>query len=749
MTVPTLIDQDMLPPAAGGQRGGREVTPIQVAMQNKWTILAFAMAVAGLVYLALLLVQPLYTADASIMIDARQLQLMGAQQGILSSHTLDETWTRTQMEVLNSPRLAVKVVQALDLEHNKLFESCTGAGRMLDKVVDRVSALLQHSTQHTACVPSEARAVKILLGTVMSFSNDRQSYIIKVSASVPDPDLAARIANVYAETYVDWQRDVNRMVADKADSLLTPYLEQLRGRAATADAAVEQYRQAHDLVSLRTAESNAGLGQTLHSQSLSEANTELSVAANQLAEKQGLVQQVQGLLRSGGRVETIAPVLASPVIQVLLERHADLAGALDELRTREGDANPQVASAKAQLARNEQQIRTEMDKTVASLSGEVTALTARKAALAAQVASLQGHVAGESRDDVTLQGLERAARAENSVYETLLVRLKQIGAERLVELGDSKVVVEAIPPDFPIFPRKKMMVTGAFLASLGIGTGLAFARSFLSRRFRNAEQVEDETGLLVLGLFPASRRRPAQDVVADAPFSLEADSIHSVLTQVCGPRSLTGKRRGRVVLVTSALPGEGKTSFSVALGRSSMQSGLSAFVLDCDLRRPTLERAILGRAGAARVGQKEEPCDPAALIARASVDARSGMRFLPLARYVSNPRGILAWPGLPGLLEELRAQYDLILLDTPPVLAVSDVLQLGPLTDQVLMIINWRDTPRPAVAAAMRALQRSGMPATGAVMSKVNLRRYARASSSDMPYLKHYRAYHDRPLVSA
>ncbi len=745
MTTPALIDQDMPQPASGRLRGGHEVTPVQVAMQNRWKILAFAALVAALAYLALSLVRPLYTASASIMIDARQLQLMGAQQGLLSNQTLDEAWTRTQMEVLNSQRLAAKVVQTLGLKDDVLFEDCTDTGGALD----RVRALLRRAVPPKACVPSEATAVKTLLGTVMTFSNDRQSYIIKVSATLPDPELAARIANAYAEAYVDWQRDANRMIADKADAMLTPYLEQMRQRAAAADAAVEQYRQTHDLVQMRSGDGSVGPGQTLRSQSLSQANTELSAVTGQLAEKQSLVQQIQALLHSGGKVDAIAPVLASPVIQALLGRQAALAGTLDELRTRAGAANPQVAAAQAQLARNEMQIRAGMDRAVAGLSGEVEALTARKAVLAARVASLESSVAAESRDGVMLQGLERAARADNSVYETLLVRLKQIGAERLVALGETKVVVEAVAPDLPTFPKKRMMVAGAFLASLGIGTGLAFARSFFSRRFRNAEQVEEETGLLVLGMFPASRNRPAQDVVADAPFSLEAESVHSVLTQVCGPRTQAGKRRGRVVLVTSALPGEGKTSFSVALGRSSMQAGLSTFVLDCDLRRPSLERAILGHKPPAGTGVDAATLSPAAAIAGARVDARSGMRFLPLTRSVANPRGALASPGLPGLLEELRAQYDLIVLDTPPVLAVSDVLQLGPLADQVLMVINWRETPRLAVAAAVRVLRRSGMPTPGAVISKVNLRRYAKAGSSDMPYLKQYRGYHDHPAVNA
>ncbi len=742
--------------APGSPHGENEITPVQVALQNKWAILGFAMAVAASIYLLLRTVQPLYMAGASIMIDPRQVQLLGQQQTLLANQNLDESWTRTQMEVLNSPRLAASVVQALDLAPDRLFQDCPGAHGLLanvrallpDGLLAKMRALLGADAASPPCRVSEGAAVKVLLGEVMSFSNDRQSYIIKVAAITPDPDLSARVANAYAKAYVDWQRDVPRTVAEKANALLTPYLAQMRARLQAANAAVEQYRQAHGLVSIRKDDGGSHLGQTVRSQSLAEANTELSVVTDQLADKQSLLQQVQALLRGGRRVEAIAPALASPVIQVLLERNAELAGALDELLTRYTPMMQPVISAKVELARNEAQIRAEVDKTVGSLSTEVAALTARKAALAARVADLQGQVADESRDDVALQDLQREAQAETSAYEAMLVRLEQIGAERLVQRGEAQIVVEATPPDTPSYPRKKMMVAGAFMASLCIGTGLAFARGFLSHRFRNAEQVEDETGLLVLGFLPKSRGRPLQDLVVDAPLSFEADSVRSVLAQVCGPPVPGGEPRGQVVLVTSALPGEGKTSFSVALGRCAMLSGLSTFLLDCDLRRPTLERAILGRRVVAAAEADTRSRSPASLIARACRDERSGLRFLPLSRYVSSSHGMLAWPGLSEMLVLLRTQYDLIVLDTPPVLAVSDVLQLGPLAERVLLMIDWRKAHRPAVIASVRALQRAGLPASGAVMTKVDLRRYAKASSGNVPYLRNDRRYR-RALTGA
>ena len=137
-----------------------------------------------------------------------------------------------------------------------------------------------------------------------------------------------------------------------------------------------------------------------------------------------------------------------------------------------------------------------------------------------------------------------------------------------------------------------------------------------------------------------------------------------------------------------------------------------------------------------------QPSSPAELIARASQDGRSGLQYLSLSRYASSPHGMLAWHGLPELLEQLRHRFDLVVLDSPPVLAVSDALQLGPLADEVVTMIDWRKTPRPAVVAAIRALRRAGMPVSGAVLSKVDLRRYEKASAGNVPFLRYDRRYH-------
>jgi Mrp family chromosome partitioning ATPase len=201
------------------------------------------------------------------------------------------------------------------------------------------------------------------------------------------------------------------------------------------------------------------------------------------------------------------------------------------------------------------------------------------------------------------------------------------------------------------------------------------------------------------------------------------------------------------------LPGEGKSCFTVALGRSALHAGMSAFVLDCDLRRPTVDRLVSGGRGEeASLPLGQGAGDMAELIAevmrRAGVDERSGLRHLSLGNYVTNPHGLMAWPGLAGMLKYLRSRYDLVLLDTPPVLAISDALKLGGLADGAVLMIDWSSTPRQAVTAAVRQLQRAQNAVTGLVRPKVDLRRHARLNAAEGFYLRHYRSYR-RALDSA
>lgn len=711
--------------------GGADPTPLEAALRRKWTILAFALLGSAATYVLLAHATPRYIATAEVRIDVPQPRIVDENAAVLPDERPTVEAVNTEMAAFASPALAKAAAVSMGLTHLREFQICPPTS-LRDRAADLLRQVRGKPTPPApACDESTDFAAKQLLGRIR-ISADRGSYVIDVGAAASDPAFAARIANGYARAYIAGQRDLKMKLAVDADTWLSVQLRTLHDQMVAADAAVESYRQSHHLIGLHS-QGDAQASDTLNHDALAQASQELGSIDAALAEKRGTVGEVHAALHAG-RYDQVAPALQSPVVQSVLERHAELTAKLAQLRSQYGTLYPATVAAAAELARNESQTRVEVNRVAASLDAELGALNSRRATVAARVAALSGTVAGESEANVGLQELQREAASARSVYESSLVRLKQLDAERFLERANADIVAEATPPDVPDFPHKRMMTIGAFLACLGAGAGISFAIEMLSRRFRDAEHVEDEIGLPVVGVF-ARRRAAPQSIPVDQPYSLEAETLHATLTQLLGNRGTVRGQPALVTLVTSALPGEGKSSFSVALGRAAASVGLNVIVLDCDLRHPSVRPLIAGQTKAVRSPEAlDDSLDQEALgdmiLRGAETDELSGLRYVTLSDYIENPRGLLTWQALPALLAHLRTRVDLVLLDAPPILAVSDALHLGSMAGRVLLMVDWGTTPRQAVAAAARAFARAGVMVTGVVMSKVDMRRYARTAAS-------------------
>jgi Mrp family chromosome partitioning ATPase len=211
--------------------------------------------------------------------------------------------------------------------------------------------------------------------------------------------------------------------------------------------------------------------------------------------------------------------------------------------------------------------------------------------------------------------------------------------------------------------------------------------------------------------------------------------VHGILAGLVGLNRLRLAPQGRTVMVTSALPGEGKTSLSIALGRCAARAGLSVVLIECDLRRPTALAACgAPTAASGPPHQNLDKLPPS--FAGPFTDLASGMHLIAVTRPVANPHGVLASPGLTELLNRLRGRYDLVILDTPPVLAFSDATRLAALVDDVVLASAWKRTPQDALVAAIRVLQRNGAPIAGIVFSKMRLRELTWARSARKYYAR-------------
>ena len=714
--------------AGGDWRRTVDASPLDVALRRKWLILGFAVAVAVIVYVLLGFATPRYTAEADVRIDLPQLRYSGDSSSVIPAEQITAEGVHTEMAALASPRLAEKAALSMGLEKRRDYQICPPES-LLSSATAFFGGFLHHAGQKP-CTESVVQAGKVLLDRI-AIGNDKLSYIIQIKANDANPDEAARIANGFATAYVNYQRDTKIALAQEADSWLSGQLATVQAAMEKADRAVETYRQEHQLVDLHG--STPGVPDTATSRHFSELNQELETIQSSITEKQSTLSQMQG----GG-----ANALDSVVVQSLLEKHGELAANLSQLRATLGENHPSVLAAAAALRRNEAQTGAEVGRTVAAQRGQLAALIARRDAISAQLASASQLMSGESQARVQLEELQREASTERTLYESLFVRLKQVDAERRLEVANAAIVVEASPPDHPVFPRKMMMTAGAFLAALGAGVGGSFLYELASGRFQGADQLEGEIGLPVLGLFLRRNRAP-HDMVVDEPLSLETEAVHAALTQILRTPSGEPARRGRTILVTSSLPHEGKSSFSVALGRAAALAGHSVILLDCDLRRPAVARLLRTAGMPVRRDRMAVPSGPesAGLLDTVLTDSKTPLRYLTLSSFFSKPRGLSTWAPFQELWRQAREDYDIVLIDTPPVLATSEAAELGGFADDVVMMVALQETPREAATESVRVLRRAGIAVRGTILSKVDLRRQTERGSL---YFKAHAAYAQR-----
>lgn len=716
------------------EQNSYEISPLQAALSYKWRILCFAVVITAVAGVVVKQLPVRYTSAASVLIDARKMQVIDAQS-VLSTPALDLDRLRTYMEQLRSTAVTQAVVEQLDLTHDPAY--CP-VPSLLDKVQSAVTARIApymhwsvSPVESTVCDISVEAATEHLL-TAVTGSNDNRSYIIKISADASTPERAAQIANTYARAYVDSLRRQTNDAAEQADAWLTSYLSNLRTQTQAADAAVEKFRRQNQLTPVR--------GETVVAQRLVELNTELSAATSALAEKQAALSQVQSAVSSGLGAASAPAVLASPVIQRLIDKQTELQANEADLRSRYGSSYPAVQAAAAQSERMRRTLQLEIGKVTQGLADEVAALTARKASLTATVQGLQSATGEQGTASVRLQELERDAETEHKLYESMLTRLHEVDAERHMQWPDASVAVEARPAPTPSFPRTKMILTGIFMVALGVGAGIAFAMSQVSRVFRDVGHVEGETGARVLGLFPLPPRRSSpKGMVRDQPGSIEAETVFFALANLLSTRKAAKATEGWVVMVTSALAGEGKSSCAAALGYSAVRAGMSVALLECDVRSPGTGQWLAAKT-AANEGRdlgptsltKADPNTP-----KPEID-KSTLHIMPIRSFVGDADRLVASPEVTAVVRNLRSQYDLVLIDTPPILAVPDALTLAPLIDDTVLVVDWRKTPRRSVAATVRVLLRANILITGIVLSKVNLRQFARLSTSEGYYARGY-----------
>jgi polysaccharide biosynthesis transport protein len=628
-----------------------------------------------------------YRAEAVVLLDTRDLQVLDLTAAI-PARLFDATKVRGEMEVLKSRRLAEQVVEKLHLAERPDF-----AGPEPPAHADAAR------TQQVADALLRQLAVE----------NDGRSLVLRIDISAANPQLAAEIANAYAEVYLDHQIATKKEAMQRASELLKKQIAALRDQLAGTEERIAQYRESHGITSVR--------GTTVSAQELADINAQLITAHSDLVQKEAAYRYAKQVLASPDGTAAAGQVLASPLIQRLREQEADLLRQMAELSTRYRPAHPTMIRMKAEYDDLRRKIADESNRIVQSLADQASAAQTREEALKTNLAELAQSTARQQSVEVELQELEHEADASRALYQNLLGRFEQTSAEKDTQLPDAQIVSNADPSESRSWPNRPRQFALAAFVSLLFGIALPFVVELLDASFRRADDIEEALGLPALGVFPTvtlarGSSRPAER--AEAMLSEALRTIRSGLRQVQG-----GVPTG-VVLVTSSTEGEGKTFFAAALGRSIIRARQRCLLVDCNFQRPGLDKLMAPTPSEGMPAPSTYP--------QIQIDRHSGLHYIPAPaaeqRRLFRSQDLFESPEMRSYIQRMRGHYDLIILDAPPAAAIADVVALSRLADIGIFLVRWGRTPRQRALSALHLLAGRGLRLAGLVLSRVNLRRY-------------------------
>jgi uncharacterized protein involved in exopolysaccharide biosynthesis/Mrp family chromosome partitioning ATPase len=693
-------------------------------------------AIAFLVTLAatatvLALLPHTYTASSTLLLEPREAQPVKVNdRGFVAP--ADDNLIDTAVQIIRSPPLTLDVVRTLKLDWAPELAAASAP----------TAATTDHAPPPTdlageTATPAERRAA----GALLARTQVRRvgiTYLVEISASAADPRLAARIANTLANRYIELDSAKKRMRNAQSARYVEGQATALRKQAVADDAALQQYMIRNNLMSAQ--------GATMAEQEVSELNRQIADAQAQLAEQRGKLNAAQGQIARGGGGADIGSALASETIRQLRQQESQASARLAQLDARYGSRHPDVVQARDELADIRRQLDVELGRILSGLRGDVQIAQSRLASLQSSRAQAKGALSQNGSAQVGRLELERRAEASRAIYSAYLTRAKETAQAGELPNADASIASLARAPGAPSSPNYRLGALAGFVAAIvvaGVAMGLA---EYLDDRVATRADIEGRLGAIYAGAIPslesATRSKAGgiapQDYVTIRSMSLFTESLRNLATYL----GLGGGGGGgaRVVTITSPLPREGKSTTSMCLARTLAMGRRQVVLVDADVRHHSASDALApgrDREALFRV------LDGSLLLDEAlTADDRTGLRILTTLG-PAGPQDVITEQAMAALLAALKARFDIVIIDSAPVLGVAETRIVSRLSDTTLVVARWRTTPTKAVRTALDLLAHNGSKVGGVALSLVNIKEYASAGLTDaFGYYKKFKGYY-------
>ncbi len=707
------------------------VEPLSAAIAfvgRQYPIIVFVGAiifVLGLVYI--FSTQPRYTAQASLIIDTRKVQLF--QQSVLGDPGIDAAAVESQVEILKSENIGLAVIKNLRLYEDPEFVGSKSG--FISSIIGFIAGLFDSGMPVSES--DLTRTAMAVFKNELSIKRIGLTYVIEVGFTSPTPDKAAEIANAVVDAYLVDTLEAKYQATRRASVWLQDRLRELREQAATAERAVVEYKTVNNIV-------ESG-GRLMGDQQLAEINSQMVLARAQAAEAKARLERIEVVLRSGNAEGTVTDALRNDVIVRLRGQLLDLSKREAEWRAKYGEDHLAVVNLRNEMQEIRRSILDELSRIAETYKSDYEIAKARVESMQSSFGDVVTQSQTTSQAQVALKDLESTAQSYRSLYDNFLQRYMESVQQQTFPITEARFITQATSPRKKSHPKTLIIFAISLFAGIAGGVGVAFIRELLDRVVRTTDQVENLFGIECITTLPLIREYSEESIntpkdkqakfglrtivrsqehfwqVVDEPFSRYAEGIRAVKVAI----DLAGlTRKNQVIGVTSSLPNEGKSTVSTNLAQLIAHSGKRVVLIDCDLRNPSLTRRLTPSASS---GLVEVISGKSQMLETIWTDPSTKLDFAPmtLKNRLPHTSEIMASDAMKETFTKLRQTYDYIIVDLSPLAPVVDVRASTHLIDSFILVVEWGVTKIDIISHSLHHSQVIQDRILGVVLNKVDM----------------------------
>ena len=677
--------------------------------KHKWSALGLALAIALLTTLIVFVIQPTYRSTATLMLESNKSKVVSIEE-VYSSMSSNREYYQTQAEILKSEELARRIVVKMKLVDHPVMDprQQQDSGLSFRKLVPA-----SWLGEEESWSPEKLQAAVIArFKKELTIELVRNSQLIKISYESHDKEFAANAANWVADGFIEADMDARLAMTQKAGSWLTERLTGLRKKLEESERALQQFRERERIIDAK------GVAQSGASKQLEQLSEGLVSARQKRAEAEAAYQQVQSAQKSKLDIESIPAIQKSPIYIQLKSVESAAESRLADAAKKYGPDHPKRQTADAELRAARENTHRQVDTITTSITKEYELARAQESAVERALSQSKGDILGMNRKEYELGVLEREVASNKSLYEMFTTRMKETNVAGDLQSPIARVVDPAVVSRAAYSPKKLRIIGIAAVVGLILGVMLALLLEYLDNTIKSAEDVDTKLRESLLGQLPRIKGKIESGDLQiafikdkDPGFSEAIRSIRTgvMLSSIDAPH--------KVLLVTSSIPGEGKTSVATNMALALGQVR-KVCLIDADMRRPTVAKVLGVDTTSKGLSNLVSGSDPTSECLHFNKEL--GIHIIPSGVVPPNPLELLSSIRFAEAMKWLEESFDVIIIDSPPLQLVSDPLILSQFAHSVVYVVKADSTPYQVVLGGLERLRDAKAHVLGIVINQID-----------------------------